>query len=165
MSDTNEEHFYQLKQNTYYKIINVQSCKTKGLDSDCREIIYLTDCGRRLLGHHGVADVFNLCSVPFYFKYKLLVDSLILKRYELCLYPDADFLVALNYEEMEHLLMKYVANNVCKGCILNLPYGHMCTTKPKTELSRKYFSLALKQEPKFIRVGDLLDAFMKRIDA
>ena len=162
MTDRNVEHFFQLKENTYYKIANIQSCK-KDLNSDCKELIFITDCGHRLLGHHGVEEVFNLCAVPFFFKFKLLVDSILFKRYELYLYPDADFLVALNYEEMEHILMKYIADKVCKGCILNLPNGHMCTTRPKTELSKKYFSTALKEHPKY-QVGNVLNAFVKRID-
>ena len=164
MTDRHEEHFYQLKQNTYYKIANIQRCK-KGLNSNCRETVYVTACGHRLLGYHGVADVFNLYTIPFYFGFKLVADSGTVKKYELRIYPDADYLVSSNYEEMEFILMKYIANNVCKGCIFDTPYGHMCTSRPKTELSKKYLSLALKQEPKFIPVGNILDAFVKRIDA
>ena len=161
MTDRNK-HFFQLEENTYYKIANIQSCK-KDLNSDCKELIYITECGHKLLGHYGVDEVFNLCAIPFYFKYKLLVDSILFKRFELCLYQDADHLVSLNYQEMEHILMKYIANKVCKGCILNLPNGHMCTTRPKTELSKKYFSTALKEHPKY-QVGNVLNAFVKRID-
>ena len=164
MTDRNEEHFYQLAQNTYYKIVKFQNCK-RGLNSSCKEILYITHCGHILVGHHGVADVFNSYAAPFYFRFKLIGNSGRSKRYELRIYPDADYFVALNYEEMEHILRKYIAINVYKGCIFNIPYQHICTTTPKTELSKKYFSRALKQKAKFVRVGDILDAFVKRIEA
>ena len=164
MVDRNEEHFYQLKEDAYYKIVKFQNCK-RGLNSNCRETVYITHCGHILLGHLGVADVFNSYTAPFYFKFKLIENSGRIKRYEVCIYPDADHFVSLNYEEMEHILRKYIAINVCKGCIFNIPYQHICTTTPKTELSKKYFSRALQHEPKFVRVGNNLDAFVKRIDA
>ena len=156
-------HFFQLNENTYYKIVNIRSVK-KDLTSNCRELIFVTECGHRLLGHYGVDEVFNLCTVPFFFKYKLLVDSILFKRFELCLCRDVDELVSENYQEMEHILMKYIANKVCKACISNHPNQmiHICTNETKIELSKKYFSIALKEHPKY-QVGNVLDAFVKHI--
>ena len=154
-------HFFQLNENTYYKIVNVQSVKK---DATSRQLVFITEGGHRLFGHFGVDEIFNMCSVLFFFKYKVLAETLLFKRFKICLCRDAAELVSENYQEMEHILMNYIARKVCKGCILNHPNQmiHICTNESKIELSKKYFSKALKEHPNY-QVGNVLDAFVKYI--
>ena len=135
-------HFFQLVENKYYRILNVQSIKK---DDTSRQLIFLTEGGHRLFGHFGIDEIFNTCSTPFFFKFKTLTETVLFKRYEICLYRDAAELISETYQEIESILMHYIAWKVCRGCMENHPNQmvHICTNVTKIDLAEKYLASAL----------------------
>ena len=153
-------NFSSLIKNNIYKVTDVHYFKT---DYNPNQIVYTLESGRRLFGRCGINEKFRALSTPFYFQYKGQADNELFKRYKFVTFKDSDALVAENHDEILEILINYVSDKVCEGCVRQqpdeAPMEHSCLLETRIEQAKQYLTVALDEHPKY-DVGDIVDAFV-----
>ena len=153
-------NFSSLIKNNIYKVTDVHYFKT---DYNPNQIVYTLESGRRLFGRCGINEKFRALSTPFYFQYKGQADNELFKRYKFVTFKDSDELVAENHDEILEILINYVSDKVCEGCVRQqpdeAPMEHSCLLETRIEQAKQYLTVALDEHPKY-DVGDIVDAFV-----
>ena len=153
-------NFSSLIKNNIYKVTDVHYFKT---DYNPNQIVYTLESGRRLFGRCGINEKFRALSTPFYFQYKGQADNELFKRYKFVTFKDSDELVAENHDEILEILINYVSDKVCEGCVRHQPdeppMEHSCLLETRIEQAKQYLTVALDEHPKY-DVGDIVDAFV-----
>ena len=70
--------------------------------------------------------------------------------------------MAQNHNEILEILIDYITNEVCEGCIHRQPTQpalHSCLLETRVEQAKQYLTAALDEHPKY-DVGDIVDAFV-----
>ena len=152
-------NFSCLTKNTVYKVTNLQYFKT---EYNPKQAIYTLESGMKLFGRVGINEQFATFSIPFYFRFKGQTDEELFKRYKFNTFKDGDALVAENHDEILEILINYVTDKVCEGCVQpadDTPRTHSCLLETRIEQAKQYLTVALDEHPKY-EVGDIVDAFV-----
>ena len=160
MSTQKINNFSCLIKNNIYKVTDLQYFKT---DYNPKQAIYTLESGLKLFGRPGINEQFATFSIPFYFRYKGQADELF-KRYKFNTFKDSDALVTENHDEILEILINYVTDKVCEGCVRGQPADepprtHSCLLETRIEQAKQYLTVALYEHPKY-EVGDIVDAFV-----
>ena len=156
---TKVSNFSSLIKNNFYKVTDIQYFKT---DYNPNQAVYTLESGRRFFGRAGINEIFGAFSAPFYFQYKGQADNELFKRYKFVTYRDSGELVAQNHDEILEILINYISDKVCEGCLQhqpNEPSIHSCLLETRIEQAKQYLTVALDEHPKY-DVGDIVDAFV-----
>ena len=152
-------NFSCLTKNTVYKVTDLQYFKT---EYNPKQAIYTLESGMKLFGRVGINEQFATFSIPFYFRFKGQTDEELFKRYKFNTFKDGDALVAENHDEILEILINYVTDKVCEGCVQpadDTPRTHSCLLETRIEQAKQYLTVALDEHPKY-EVGDIVDAFV-----
>ena len=135
-------NFSSLIKNNIYKVTDVHYFKT---DYNPNQSVYTLESGRRLFGRCGINEKFRALSTPFYFQYKGQADNELFKRYKFVTFKDSDALVAENHDEILEILINYVSDKVCEGCVRHQPdeppMNHSCLIETRIEQAKKYITV------------------------
>ena len=153
---TKVNNFSCLTKNNFYKVKDV-------LFFNPDHTIYTLESGQRVCGRFGINEIFGVYSVPFYFQYKGRADSELFKRYTFVTFEDSEDLVAQKHDEILEILINYIGDKVCEGCMRHRPdeppMDHSCLLETRIKQAKQYLTVALDEHPKY-DVGDIVDAFV-----
>ena len=153
-------NFSSLTKNNIYKVTDVHYFKT---EYNPKQVVYTVESGVRLFGRSGINEKFAKFSTPFYFRFKGQSDNELYKKYKFDTFKDSDELVAQNHDEILEILINYVSDKVCEGCVRHQPdeppMTHSCLLETRIEQAKQYLTVALDEHPKY-DVGDIVDAFV-----
>ena len=153
-------NFSCLTKNNVYKVTDLQYFKT---EFDPKQAIYTLESGMKLFGRVGINEQFATFSIPFYFRFKGQTDDELFKKYKFNTFKDSDALVTENHDEILEILINYVTDKVCEGCVRQQPdeppMTHSCLLETRIEQAKQYLTVALDEHPKY-EVGDIVDAFV-----
>ena len=154
-------NFSCLTKNNFYKVTDIHCFKT---DYNPNQKIYTLESGQRLFGRSGINEIFNAFSVPFYFQYKGQADGELFKRYKFVTFKDSEDFVAQNHDEILEILINYISDKVCEGCVRHQPdeppRDHSCLLETRIEQAKQYLTVALDEHPKY-DVGEYSGCFRR----
>ena len=81
--------------------------------------------------------------------------------YNFSVYQNAKGVLSDTYHEISRILMNYITNKACSGCVENQPnqLAHICVTESHRDLRERYLEEALMEHSKY-QLGNILDAFI-----